>query len=139
MSVACAAMRFQPRTSGRTWREKRSRTWSGSGFVSKVTVSQTMVVTIVVVNALFAKTSELLPVNGCQRFRMTVTSNEQAMAEISLQALIRHQYQRRMYTAPVPAPICSTTCHPDAMEPSCTDTHADTITSNTVHNREATT
>ena len=95
-----------------------------------------MVVTMVVANAPFANTSELLPVNGCQRFRMTVMSREQAMAEISLQALMRHQYQRRMYTAPVPAPICSTTCHPDAMEPSRTDTHADTITSNTVHTRE---
>ena len=67
---------------------------------------------------------------------MMVTSSEQAMAEISLQALIRHQYQRRMYTAPVPAPICNTTCQPEAMEPSCTDTHAETMTSNTVLSRE---
>src|SRR5450755_1610845 len=101
-----------------------------------VTVSQTIAVTMVVANAPFANTSELLPVNGCQRFRMTVMSREQAMAEISLQALIRHQYQRRMYTAPVPAPICSTTCHPEAIEPSCTDTQAATITNSPVHGRE---
>src|SRR5208337_4889018 len=95
-----------------------------------------MVVTIVVANAPFANTSELLPANGCQRFSATVTSSEQAIAEISLQALMRHQYQRRMYTAPVPAPICSTTCHPEAMEPSSTDTHAETITRSTVQIRE---
>src|SRR5664279_5064572 len=95
-----------------------------------------MVVTMVVANAPLANTSELLPVKSCQRFRITVTSSEHAIAEISLQALIRHQYQRRIYTAPVPAPICSTTCHPEAIEPSCTDTHADAITSSTVHSRE---
>ena len=33
------------------------------------------------------------------------TTNELVMAAISLQALIRHQYQRRMNTSPVPAPM----------------------------------
>src|SRR5271169_2246104 len=98
-----------------------------------------MVVTNVVTIAPLAKTTELLPLKGCQRLSTRLIASEHAIAEISLQALMRHQYQRRMYTAPVPAPTCNTISHPDAIEPSCTDTHAATITRSTVHSRETST
>ena len=38
------------------------------------------------------------------------------MAEISLQALMRHQYQRSSRTLPVPAPMPSSNCQADWME-----------------------
>src|SRR5450755_1384739 len=95
-----------------------------------------MDVTTVVASAPLAKTSELLPLNGCQRLSTRLMARDDAMAEISLQALIRHQYQRRMYTAPVPAPTWSTISQPEAIEPSCTDTQAATITNSPVHGRE---
>ena len=37
-----------------------------------------------------------------------------AMEEISDQALMRHQYQRSRYTAPVPAPMLTTISQPPA-------------------------
>src|ERR1017187_8443444 len=95
-----------------------------------------MLVTTVVASAPLAKTSELLPLNGCQRLSTKLIARDDAMAEISLHALMRHQYQRRMYTAPVPAPTCNTISQPEAIDPSCTDTHAATITSSTVHRRD---
>src|SRR3954452_21407599 len=97
-------------------------TRSGSGFVSRVTITQTIVVTTVLVSAVLANTTELLPANGFHAFKATVASNDVAIAEISLHALILHQYQRSRYTAPVPAPISRTTCHPPPIEPSFTDT-----------------
>src|SRR5664279_962745 len=95
-----------------------------------------MEVTTVVASAPLANTSELLPLNGCHRLSTRLMASDDAMAEISLHALIRHQYHRKMYTAPVPAPTCNTISQPEAIEPSCTDTHAATITSNTVQSRE---
>src|ERR1019366_2097391 len=127
---------FHPRKSGRTLPKRAVRHGSRSGLVRNVTVTHTMLVTTVVRSAPLAKTSEPLPLNGCQRLSTRLMASDDAIAEISLHALMRHQYQRRMYTAPVPAPTCSTISQPEAIEPSCTDTHAATITSSTVHSRE---
>ena len=41
------------------------------------------------------------------------------MAAISLQALMRHQYQRRMKTSPAPAPSDSRNFHAVAMDAPC--------------------
>src|SRR5437016_6363743 len=40
------------------------------------------------------------------------------VAVISLQTLIRHQYQRKISTAPVPAPIPNIICHPSEIDTS---------------------
>src|SRR5664279_2521518 len=42
---------------------------------------------------------------------VTETTIEASIDEISLQALIRHQYQRRMRTRPVPLPSASSNRH----------------------------
>ena len=52
------------------------------------------VVMAVVVSAVLAKSTDEFPLNGCSALSATVTAKEQAMAEISDQALMRHQYQR---------------------------------------------
>src|SRR4029077_14514132 len=79
---------------GRTLRKNLSRICSGSGLVAKVTISQTKVVTAVLVKALLAKTTGFVPENGAIQRSETVMTKSVAMTEISLQALIRHQYQR---------------------------------------------
>ena len=62
--------------------------------MSSVTITQTTVVTPVVVNVLLANRTGPLPVNGCHQCTATETTSAVAMAAISLQALMRHQYQR---------------------------------------------
>ena len=57
-------------------------------------MTHTTVVTTVVVKAVFAKTTVLLPVNGASNHNKAVMNMAVAMAEISLQALMRHQYHR---------------------------------------------
>ncbi len=47
---------------------------------------------------------------------VTEVTNAAAMEETSLQALIRHQYQRSMRTRPVPAPVTISSFHAPAME-----------------------
>jgi hypothetical protein len=53
-----------------------------------------MVVLAAVAKAVLAKTTGLDPVNGCRQRKKIVTNSAVIMAEISLQALILHQYQR---------------------------------------------
>src|SRR4051812_25666658 len=109
-----------------------------SGAVRNVAASHTTVVTAVVVRALLAKSTESLPVNaGCpvsesQKWTAIEVTSAATIAEISLHALIRHQYQRRMYTRPVPAPASSTNCHPDLIDASCAAMNAAAITRITV-------
>src|SRR6266567_3017066 len=99
-------------------------------------ISQIRVVITVVVKAVLAKTTGLVPENGTLQRSHTVTTKAVAIAEISLQALIRHQYQRSRYTPPVPAPTSKTTCHPDRISDSKTEIPAEAITGNTVARRE---
>ena len=60
------------------------------------------------------------------------TMNEAVMALISLQALIRHQYQRRRRTAPVPAPVTRSSFHAPAIDSMWRVTQADAMVSATV-------
>src|SRR5690348_15983360 len=59
------------------------------------------------------------PSPGSLRCSERVTTAATLIATISLHALIRHQYQRRIYTAPVPIPRLSTICQPWPTEVSC--------------------
>src|SRR5579862_1684394 len=99
---------------------------SGSLFVRMVTVIHTIVVTSVVVRTSFANSTVSEPVKivgrpatasatACE-CKASVSARAVIIAEISLHALMRHQYQRSMYTLPVPAPTCSTTCHPERID-----------------------
>src|SRR5271163_2987962 len=104
---------------------------SGSRSVSSVTIIHTTVVASVVVNTFFANRTVADPVNKVGRptnalarpchSTETVTTSAAIMAEISLQALMRHQYHRSIYTLPVPAPTWSTTCQPARMEADCAE------------------
>src|SRR3954471_21496995 len=99
-------------------------------------MTQTNVVTADVVNAVLAKTTGFDPEKGSITRSEIVMTNAVAIAEISLHALIRHQYQRRRYTPPVPAPTSSTACHPERMSDSSQETPAEAITRMTVATRE---
>ena len=50
---------------------------------------------------------------------MIDTTNDATIALISDQALMRHQYQRRIRTSPVPAPIASRNFHACSTDESC--------------------
>src|SRR5215218_10342177 len=80
---------------------------SGSGLVRNVTLTQTTVltatVTSMIVASAFGSPAGNLP--GIVRNAMADTTNEVTIALISDHALMRHQYQRRIRTRPVPAPI----------------------------------
>ena len=52
-----------------------------------------------------AKSTGLSPFNPKKACRTTETTSAAIIADTSLQALMRHQYQRSSSTAPVPAPI----------------------------------
>src|SRR5947209_4946049 len=104
-----------------------------------VTNSHTMLVTTVVVSAVFANKTGPLPENGAANRSQIVTSNAVVIAEISLQALIRHQYQRSRYTPPVPAPTSRTYSHPERIEAKLAATSAEQMTSRTVASRDTTT
>src|SRR6266853_941968 len=62
--------------------------------------THTAVVIAVVVRVVLAKTTGALPANMGQRCKTSVIISAVAIAEISLQALMRHQYQRNKYTPP---------------------------------------
>ena len=67
------------------------------------------------------------------------TMNEAVMALISLQALIRHQYQRRISTNPVPEPSARRNFHAPSIVLSCMVTSADARNRKTVASRETVT
>src|SRR5580700_3393157 len=119
---------------------------SGSLFVKKVTKTHRIVVTDVVVRTFFANSTVSDPVkivgrptNALARAshcKASVNTSAVIIAEISLQALMRHQYQRSIYTLPVPAPTCNTTCHPERIEANCAETYPVRTTNKTVTNCE---
>src|SRR5437660_10396300 len=87
-----------------------------SGCVRKVTDSQIAVVTATVMIMIQAKSiglSLFSPAAVCSSSEVTKAP---AIAEISLQALMRHQYQRSRYTLPVPAPVTISSFHAPAIE-----------------------
>src|SRR5437773_2213287 len=65
--------------------------------------------------------------------------NDATIAEISLQELMRHQYQRRMNTNPVPAPRPIRNFHADATELRFIVTMIDSRKSTTVAERDTAT
>src|SRR5689334_1918861 len=62
-------------------------------------------------------------------------TNDASIELISDQALMRHQYQRRMSTSPVPAPIASRNFHAFSTDESCDVTMIDRRNSTTVATR----
>src|SRR5207245_8904297 len=86
--------------------------------VRNVASNHAMVVMPPVIRVRLAYTKASLPVNDTP-FSPIVTAAAAIIAEISLHALMRDQYQRRMYTEPVPNPTPSTNSHPEPMDFSC--------------------
>src|SRR5215203_982809 len=78
-----------------------------------VTVSQTTVLTATVMSMAYDATSGLFAGSRVASIFSAVieTTNEAIIALISLQALMRHQYHRRMRTSPVPEPSASSSVH----------------------------
>src|SRR5271168_3146551 len=105
---------------------------SGSGAVSTVATIHTVVVTSVVVSTFLANSTVAEPVKNVGRpisafhnpseFNAKVKNRAVIIDEISLHALMRHQYQRSRYTLPVPAPTSSTACQPERIEANCAET-----------------
>src|ERR1051326_1511441 len=89
-----APKRAHPGPAGCTRAQKAASVASGSGFVSLVTKRQTIVVTPVVTIRFVAKPRGV-DESTTARSVSDVTSAD-AIAETSLHALTRHQYQRRM-------------------------------------------
>src|SRR5258708_33362161 len=87
------------------------------------------------------------PLKGCGRpmsafqsvleWSASVVIIAASMAEISLHAFTRHQYQRRRYTPPVPAPSSSTIFQPAETAVSSHATAAAANTRNPEASREA--
>ena len=86
-----------------------------------------------------AKSSGLLlsrPPAVCSR---TETTKADTIAETSLHALMRHQYQRSSSTAPVPAPVTIRIFHAPPMESILKVTAAETSVRNKVATFDAVT
>ena len=87
-----------------------------SGAVRKVAASQTTVEQATVMSTVQANSrgsSVRRPKRNCSK---RDTTKDAAMAETSLQALMRHQNQRRMNTLPVPAPSAMSSFQAPAIE-----------------------
>jgi len=71
--------------------------------------------------------------------RKSETTNADTIADTSLHALMRHQYQRRSSTPPVPAPVTISSFHAPAMDSSLSVTSAEMIVNTTVATLDAST
>src|SRR5437660_12625725 len=101
----------------------------------------------VVQSVVFANITGSEPLKGCGRpmsafqsaleWSVRVVIIAASMAEISLHAFTRHQYQRSRYTPPVPAPSSSTIFQPAETDVSSHATAAAANTKNAVANRQA--
>jgi len=83
-----------------------------------------------------------LPAGSCAlttRNATSETTNDAIIALISLQALMRHQYQRRMSTRPVPEPSARSSSHAEATVSSCEVTMIERRKRITVAQRETVT
>src|SRR5712671_7544516 len=119
----------------------------GSAAVKRVTATHTSVVIPVVQSVVFAKMTGSEPLNGCGLPAMafhrallcsaSVVTSAATMAEISLHAFTRHQYQRSKYTPPVPAPNSSTIFHPSETDVRFHATTAAATHRNAVASRDA--
>src|SRR5712672_3190079 len=87
-----------------------------------VTANQTTVLSATVISMMTESVRGSLAGNhrpGTVAKQMPEIANDASIALISDQALMRHQYQRRINTSPVPAPIASRNCHAPATVSSC--------------------
>ena len=78
---------------------------------SQATVEQATV--MITIQAKLRGSSSFMPKPNCST---SETTNEAAIADTSLQALMRHQNQRRMNTLPVPAPSAISSFQAPAIE-----------------------
>ena len=92
------------------------RVLCGSGAVRNVAASHTTVVIATVMIMIHAKSTGLSVSNFQASCSDTETTKAEIMAETSLHALMRHQYQRSISTLPVPAPVTIRSFHAPAME-----------------------
>src|SRR5678809_627393 len=99
-----------------------------------VTASQVIVLTPTVISIIVASAfgSPLANRPGTTWKQMVDTTNDASIAEISDHALIRHQYQRRMSTRPVPAPSARRNFHACSIDDSCDVTPIDAMNRSTV-------
>ena len=102
-----------------------------------MTVSQTAVVIPTVMSMVWAKPMGSSIEMPTTVFRKTEVTKAAAMAATSLHALMRHQYQRRISTVPVPAPVTMSHCQAPWMESRCRVTKAETMVSPMVAIRDA--
>ena len=104
-----------------------------------MTASQTTVVTATVMSTMCAKSSGRSlssPPTVCSR---TDTTNAAIIAETSLHALMRHQYQRSSSTAPVPAPVMISSFQAPPIDSMRKATAAENTVSRAVATRDAST
>src|SRR5438445_13717021 len=114
---------------------------SGSGAVTKVATNQTTVLMATVTSMTHA--APLKSPSGKRGLMILIaasdTMKEAVMALISLHALMRHQYQRRISTRPVPDPRANRNFHAPSIVLSCIVTRADARNRNTVAMRDTAT
>src|SRR6185503_10793047 len=96
---------------------------SDSGGVSSVPTIQATVVTptVMIISSAYLPVVSLAP-DRAVRDRTSDVISEAPIANSSLHALTRHQYQRRISTAPVPAPNANRMRHPCSTDLSCNTT-----------------
>src|SRR5689334_7164232 len=107
---------------------------SGSSDVMNVTVSHTTVLTGTVIRMMVASALGSPAANrpGTTLKQIDETTNEAIIALISDHALMRHQYQRRIRTSPVPAPSARRNFHACSTDESCDVTPIDAMKRRTV-------
>src|SRR5260370_32219140 len=76
-----------------------------------------MVVMVTVTIMIQAKSTGLSVPSPDMVCSATETTNPEIIADTSLHALMRHQYQRSSSTPPVPAPVTISSFHAPEMEP----------------------
>src|SRR5215467_13716015 len=105
----------------------------------KVTVSQTTVLAATVMSMITESlrgSSSGYHRPGMSLKQISEITKEASIELISDHALMRHQYQRRMRTSPVPAPIASRNFHAPSTDDSCQVTSVESRKSTTVARRD---
>src|SRR5215467_7567331 len=100
-----------------------------------VTVSQMRVLNATVISMMTESLRGSVAGNqrpGTSAKQIPEIANDASIALISDHALMRHQYQRRISTSPVPAPIASRNFHAPSTDESCQVTSVDSRNSTTV-------
>src|SRR5690349_17204699 len=104
-----------------------------------VTVSQTTVLSATVMSMITESVRGSSAGNqrpGTVRKQISEMANDASIELISDHALMRHQYQRRMSTRPVPAPMARRNFHAPSTDESCHVTSVDSRNSTTVARRD---